>query len=43
MWWAIGTGLFLGACVGAVHTQRWLLLPVSLLLLGLGVMALVSL
>jgi hypothetical protein len=43
-WWGcVGVGLLLGVCVAAVHAQRWLLLPVSLLLLGLGVMALVNL
>jgi hypothetical protein len=42
VWYAIATGLFLGVCVAAVHAQRWLLLPVSLLLWGLGVMFLVG-
>src|SRR5689334_2960073 len=43
VWWPLAPGLLLGVSVVAVHARRWLLLPVGLLLLGLGVFILVGL
>lgn len=41
--WPLAVGFLLGLSVVAVHARRWLLLPVSLLLLGVGVFILVGL
>jgi hypothetical protein len=40
--WLSASGFFLGLCVALVHTWRWLLLPVGLLLFGLGVFILIG-
>jgi hypothetical protein len=42
LWMPLGMGLLLGISIVAVHARRWLLLPIALLLIGLGVMILVG-
>ena len=42
VWYPLGVGLTLGLCVVAVHARRWLLLPVIMLLLSIGILVIIA-